>query len=48
MEPVRIDRMTRRELIQRLILNSISDDGENVDQVILRDAVETGAMRPVR
>lgn len=44
MEPVRIDRMTRRELIQRLVLNSISDDGENVDQVILRDAVETGAM----
>ncbi len=27
----------RRELIRRLVLNSISDDFENVDQIILRN-----------
>lgn len=31
--------MNRRELIQRLVLNAICDDYENVDQVILRDIV---------
>src|SRR5689334_21955889 len=35
--------MTRAELIQRLILNSMCDDFENVDQVILRDVVEVAA-----
>jgi hypothetical protein len=31
--------VNRRELIQRLVLNAICDDYENVDQVILRDIV---------
>ena len=35
--------MNRRELVQRLILNSISDDYENLDQVILRDVSQDGA-----
>jgi hypothetical protein len=35
--------MTRPEFVQRLILNSICDDFENVDQVILRDVSEVGA-----
>ena len=35
--------MNRRELVQRLVLNSISDDYENVDQVILRDVSEWAA-----
>jgi hypothetical protein len=34
--------MTRAEFVQRLILNSICDDFENVDQVILRDVAEVG------
>ena len=34
--------MNRRELVRRLVLNSISDDFENVDQVILRDVAEDG------
>ncbi len=29
--------MTREEFVQRLIVNSMCDDFENVDQVILRD-----------
>ena len=35
--------MTRSEFVRRLVLNEIGDDYENVDQVILRDAAETGA-----
>lgn len=35
--------MTREEFVRRLVLNSITDDFENVDQVILRDVAETGA-----
>jgi hypothetical protein len=35
--------MNRRELVRRLVLNSISDDYENVDQVILRDVAQDGA-----
>ena len=35
--------MTRDEFVQRLILNSICDEFENVDQVILRDVAEVGA-----
>lgn len=35
--------MIRSELVRRLVLNSISDDFENVDQVILRDVAETAA-----
>ena len=35
--------MTRTEFVQRLVLNTICDDFENVDQVILRDVVEVGA-----
>jgi hypothetical protein len=35
--------MTRAEFVQRLILNSICDDFENVDQVILRDVADIGA-----
>lgn len=34
--------MTRAEFVQRLVLNSICDDFENVDQVILRDVAEVG------
>jgi hypothetical protein len=33
--------MTRRDLVRRLALNSISDDGENVDQIILDDVRES-------
>jgi hypothetical protein len=35
--------MERRELIRRLVLNSISDDFENVDQIILRDVAREGS-----
>jgi hypothetical protein len=35
--------MTRAEFVQRLILNSICDDFENVDQVILCDVAEVAA-----
>jgi hypothetical protein len=35
--------MTRAEFVQRLVLNSICDDLENVDQVILRDVAKVGA-----
>src|SRR5690242_5287474 len=35
--------MTRAEFIKRLILNSMCDDFENVDQVILRDVAEVAA-----
>jgi len=35
--------MTRSEFVRLLVLNSICDDFENVDQVILRDVAETGA-----
>jgi hypothetical protein len=35
--------MNRTELIQRLSLNAISDDFENVDQVIFRDAAGQAA-----
>jgi hypothetical protein len=35
--------MIRSELVRRLVLNSICDDFENVDQVILRDVSEAGA-----
>ena len=35
--------MTRAEFVQRLILNSICDDFENVDQVILRDVAGVAA-----
>jgi hypothetical protein len=35
--------MTRRELVRRLVLNSISDDYENVDQIILPDVAADGA-----
>jgi hypothetical protein len=32
--------MIRTEVVRRLVLNSICDDFENVDQVILRDVAE--------
>jgi hypothetical protein len=35
--------MDRYELVRRLVLNSIFDDYENVDQVILRGVAEDGA-----
>jgi hypothetical protein len=35
--------MERREHIRRLVLNSISDDFENVDQIILRDVTRDGS-----
>ena len=35
--------MERRELVRRLVLNSICDDFENVDQVILRDVTRDGS-----
>jgi hypothetical protein len=35
--------MTRSEFVRRLVLNEITDDYENVDQVILRWVVKTGA-----
>jgi len=34
--------MTRDELVRRLVVNEISDDFENIDQVILRRVAETG------
>jgi hypothetical protein len=35
--------MNRSEFVRRLVLDAISDDYENVDQVILRDVAECGA-----
>ncbi|MDX2178805.1 MAG: hypothetical protein SFV18_04370 [Bryobacteraceae bacterium] len=35
--------MERRDLIRRLVLNSISDDFENVDQCILHDVARNGS-----
>ncbi len=35
--------MERLDLIRRLVLDSISDDFENVDQIILRDVTRDGA-----
>jgi hypothetical protein len=35
--------MNRIEFLQQLVLNAISDDFENVDQVILRQVAEQGA-----
>jgi hypothetical protein len=35
--------MTRSEFVRRLVLNEITDDYENVDQVILRWVAKTGA-----
>jgi hypothetical protein len=35
--------MLRSEFVRRLVLNSICDDFENVDQIILRDVAETAA-----
>jgi hypothetical protein len=35
--------MTREEFVQRLIVNSMCDDFENVDQVILRDVAGVAA-----
>lgn len=35
--------MERLDLIRRLVLNSICDDLENVDQVILRDVTRLGS-----
>jgi hypothetical protein len=35
--------MSRSELVRRLILNAISDDYENVDQVILRQVAADGS-----
>jgi hypothetical protein len=35
--------MDRYELVRGLVLNSIFDDYENADQVILRDVAEDGA-----
>ena len=35
--------MERRELIRRLVLNSICNDFENVDQTILRDVTRDGS-----
>ena len=35
--------MTRAEFVQRLILNSMCDDFENLDQVILRDVAEVAS-----
>lgn len=35
--------MNRRELVRRLVLNSICDDYENVDQAILHDVAAYGA-----
>jgi len=34
--------MNRHELVRRFVLNSICDDYENVDQVILRDVAADG------
>ncbi len=35
--------MIRSKFVRRLVLNSICDDFENVDQVILREVAEAGA-----
>jgi hypothetical protein len=35
--------MLRSELVRRLVLNSICDDFENVDQIILRDVASAAA-----
>jgi hypothetical protein len=35
--------MTRAEFLQRLVLDTICDDFENVDQVILRDVAQVAA-----
>lgn len=35
--------MNRSELIRRMVLNSICDDYENVDQTIFRDVAKGGA-----
>jgi hypothetical protein len=35
--------MTREEFVQRLMVNAMCDDYENVDQVILRDVVGVAA-----
>jgi hypothetical protein len=35
--------MTREEFVQRLIVNAMCDDFENVDQVILRDVAGVAA-----
>lgn len=35
--------MERRELIRLLVLNSICDDFENVDQIILQDVIREGS-----
>lgn len=35
--------MTRREFIRRLVLNEITDDYENVDQVVFREVAKVGA-----
>jgi hypothetical protein len=34
--------MIRSEFVRRLVLNSICDDFENVDQIILRDVAKAG------
>ena len=34
--------MNRRELVRRLVLDSICNDYENVDQIILREVAEQG------
>lgn len=36
--------MTRLELLRRLVLNSICDDYENIDQRVLRDVLRDGAL----
>ena len=40
---VDINIMEPREIIRRLVLNSICDDFENVDQIILRDVTRDGS-----
>jgi hypothetical protein len=35
--------MERRERVRRLVLNSICDDFENVDQIILQDVTREGS-----
>jgi hypothetical protein len=35
--------MERRELLRRLVLDSICDDFENVDQIILQDVARAGS-----
>jgi|HubBroStandDraft_6_1064221.scaffolds.fasta_scaffold86449_2 hypothetical protein len=42
-QSVDIEVMERRELIRRLVLNSICDVFENVDQIILRDVTRDGS-----